>query len=189
MVSVAAAAIRGFLLIFGAIVLGLSVSLAKQQVLGSPPAETTFFAFAGAFGIIVSLLGILAIFIDKIPSVGIMAADSLASVFYIAGAIALTVALKPVSSCTSSDDVPREERYLNKLLNGGCAKPDPKGPPICPNAGSDLTGKHIDSYTAGRCQKVQADYVFGYVAFAFSAAAIVLNLLARGRRGTSGTYV
>jgi hypothetical protein len=63
------------------------VTLAKHQAVGSPPAETSFFSFAGAFGIIVSALAILAIFVDKIPLVGVMVADALASVFYLAGAI------------------------------------------------------------------------------------------------------
>jgi hypothetical protein len=74
-------------LVFGAVILALSVTLARQQVIGSPPAETSFFSFAGAFGIIVSALGILSIFVDKIPQVGTMVADALASVFYLAGAI------------------------------------------------------------------------------------------------------
>jgi len=108
MANIAAAALRGFLvsnlspkavnnctgiadngikLIFGGIILGLSVSLAKQQVIGSPPPETSFYSFAGAFGIIVSALAILAMFVDQIPTIGVMVADALASVFYIAGAI------------------------------------------------------------------------------------------------------
>lgn len=73
--------------IFGAVVLGLSVTLAKHQVLGSPPPETSFVSFAGAFGLIASALGILGILIDKIPRVGVLVADALASIFYLAGAI------------------------------------------------------------------------------------------------------
>ncbi|KAI3337248.1 marvel domain-containing protein [Xylariaceae sp. AK1471] len=185
MLKIAAFALRGFLLIFGAVVLGLSVTLAKQQALGSPPAETSFYSFAGAFGIIVSILAILAIFVDKIPSVGVIAADALASVFYLAGAIALTIALKPVPSCTSSGDVARFERYHNKLLNGGCSHN--KKELICPNAG---TLKTPDSYTAGRCQEVQADYVFGYLAFVFGAASIIVTFLThRGGGRTTATYV
>lgn len=63
------------------------MTLAKQQVLGSPPAETSFFAFAGAFGLIASAIAILAMLIEKIPRVGVVAADTLASLFYLAGAI------------------------------------------------------------------------------------------------------
>lgn len=73
--------------IFGAIVLALSVTLAKHQVVGSPPAETSFFSFAGAFGIIASAIAILAIFVEKVPRIGVIAVDTLASLFYLAGAI------------------------------------------------------------------------------------------------------
>ncbi|KAI1203230.1 marvel domain-containing protein [Nemania serpens] len=178
-------ALRGFLVVFGAIVLALSVTLAKQQVLGSPPAETSFFAFAGAFGLIASAIAILALLIEKIPRVGVIAVDTLASLFYLAGAIALTVALKPVSSCTSSSEIAQAERFLNKLLNGGCKTID--GKKYC-NAGPD--DEHFSEYTPGRCQKVQADYVFGYLAFAFGVASIVLTLLSnrRGRTPTT-TYI
>ncbi|KAI8628789.1 marvel domain-containing protein [Xylariaceae sp. FL1651] len=187
MLNIAAWALRALLIIFGAVVLALSVTLAKQQVVGSPPAETSFSSFAGAFGIIVSALGILAISIQRIPRVGVMAADALASVFYLAGAIALTVALKPVPSCTSSSDVARNLRYHNKLLNGGCTHV--KEELICPNAGSG-SGNDVDNYTSGRCQRVQADYVFEYLGFVFGVASIIVTFLAHRRGGTTtNTYV
>ncbi|KAI0976083.1 marvel domain-containing protein [Xylaria arbuscula] len=187
MLNIAAIALRGFLVIFGAIVLGLSVTLAKQQVIGSPPAETSFFSFAGAFGIIASAIAILSLLIDKIPRVGVIAFDALSSVFYLAGAIALTVALKPVPNCTSSSDLARGLRYENKLLNGGCKKD--KDSLYCPNAG---TVKTPDAYTSGRCQEVQADYVFGYIAFVFGVASVIVGLLTHRRGGTgttTATYV
>ncbi|GAW21686.1 hypothetical protein EKO27_g3110 [Xylaria grammica] len=185
MLNLAATALRAFLVIFGAIVLGLSVTLAKQQVIGSPPTETSFFSFAGAFGLVVSGIGILAIFIEKIPRVGVIAADALASVFYLAGAIALTIALKPVSSCTSSSDLAGYQRYNNKLLNGGCEHVKGVDQPICPNARSGGG----DDYTSGRCQEVQADYVFGYIAFVFGVASVVVMFLSQRRGGTTPTYV
>ncbi|KAI0458309.1 marvel domain-containing protein [Xylaria acuta] len=188
MLKIAAIALRGFLVLFGAVVLALSVTLAKQQAIGSPPPETSFFSFTGAFGLIVSAIAILAIFIDKIPRVGVIAADVLASVFYLAGAIALTLALKPVPSCTSSSDVARAFRFNNKLLNGGCSHE--KGGLYCPNAGSKNDEKHFDSYTSGRCQEVQADYVFGYIAFVFGVASAIVTLLNHRRGGTTtATYV
>ncbi|KAI1757486.1 marvel domain-containing protein [Xylaria castorea] len=188
MLRIAAFALRGFLVVLSAIVLALSVVLAKQQVKGSPPPETSFFSFAGAFGLIVSAIAVLAIFVNKIPRVVVIAVDVLASVFYIAGAIALTLALKSVSSCTSSSDVARSDRFNNKLLNGGCDHV--KGGLYCPNAGSSNDAKHFDSYTSGRCQQVQADYVFGYIAFVFGVASAVVALLAYKRGGTTtATYV
>ncbi|KAF3059248.1 putative acid phosphatase protein [Daldinia childiae] len=87
MLKLAVLGVRGFLLLFGAVVLGLSVTLAKQQVEGSPPAETSFGSFCGAFGILVSLIGIAALFIDKIPSIVSMGADGVATALYLAGAI------------------------------------------------------------------------------------------------------
>ncbi|KAI0554907.1 marvel domain-containing protein [Xylaria curta] len=188
MLNIAAFALRGFLVVLSAIVLALSVVLAKQQVIGSPPPETSFFSFAGAFGLIVSAIAVLAIFVNKIPRLGVVVADVLASVFYLAGAIALTVALKSVSSCTSSSEIARNERYHNKLLNGGCR--NVQGGIYCPNAGSNDDAKHIDSYTSGRCQQVQADYVFGYIAFVFGVASALITLLTYKRGGTTtATYV
>ncbi|KAI1421409.1 marvel domain-containing protein [Xylaria sp. FL1777] len=187
MSQIAIIVLRGFLVIFGAIILGLSVTLAKQQVLGSPPAETSFFSFAGAFGLVASIIAILGILSEKIPRVGVIAVNVLSSLFYLAGAIALTVALKPVSSCTSSSQLARHERFYNKLLNGGCEQM--KDGLYCRNAGSG-PGEQVDSYTSGRCQEVQADYVFGYIAFAFGAASVVLMLLNQRRGGTTtATYV
>jgi hypothetical protein len=99
---------------------------------------------------------------------------------------ALTIALKPVPSCTSSSTLAQNERYYNKLLNGGgCYKNG--GVLICPYAG---TQKHPDEYTISRCQKVQADYVFGYLAFAFGAASIIITFLThRGSGRATATYV
>lgn len=96
------------------------------------------------------------------------------------------MALKPVSSCTSTSAIVRSERFENKLLNGGCKTI--KGIKYC-HAGSG-DGEQADSYTTGRCQQVQADYVFGYVAFVFGVASVVISLLTQ-RRGvsTTATYV
>ncbi|KAI5926506.1 hypothetical protein F4810DRAFT_654692 [Camillea tinctor] len=179
MLKIAALALRGFLLAFGAVVLGLSVSLAKHQAIGSPPSETSFSSFCGAFGIIVTVIGILAFFFDKIPYTIVLGADALASVFYLAAAIALTVALRPVSSCTSSDLIQRAYRYNNKLLNGGCLH---RNGLVCPNAGSG-GGNSYDSYTSGRCQMTQADYVFEYLGFLFGAAMVIVGFLAYRRNG------
>ncbi|KAI1497741.1 hypothetical protein F5X99DRAFT_395906 [Biscogniauxia marginata] len=184
MLKIAVLALRGFLVAFGAIVLGLSVTLAKQQAVGNPPSETSFSSFCGAFGIIVAALGILSFFIDKIPFMIMLGADALASVFYLAAAIALTIALKPVSSCTSNGIVERGQRIENKLLNGGCLESG-----YCPNAGSD-NGNSYDSYTGGRCQRVQADYVFEYLGFLFGVAVVAVTfLLYRRGKGGPQTFV
>lgn len=68
-------------------VLGLSVTLAKQQGYGHPPSETAFGSFVGAFSIIVSAIGLASLWINQIPTVGIMAVDALAALFNLAGGI------------------------------------------------------------------------------------------------------
>ncbi|KAL7626494.1 hypothetical protein AAE478_003266 [Parahypoxylon ruwenzoriense] len=181
MLKIATLAVRAFLLLFGAVVLGLSVTLAKQQVVGAPPSETSFGSFCGAFGILISLIGLVAVFIDKIPVLVLMGADGLASALYLAGAIALTIALRPVSSCTATDDLNRYHRATNKLLTGGCQ--DVAGSTVCPNIGSE-------SELSSRCQRVQADYVFEYLAFIFGVAIVAMSFfLHRRGGGTTTPYV
>ncbi|KAI2780163.1 hypothetical protein F4815DRAFT_499938 [Daldinia loculata] len=145
MLKLAVLGIRGFLLLFGAVVLGLSVTLAKQQVEGAPPAETSFGSFCGAFGILVSLIGIAALFVDKIPSIVPIGADGLATALYLAGAIALTVALKSVPSCTSDDSESNYQRAINKLLTGGCGTLADKT--YCPGLPDDLMKKWSHEHT------------------------------------------
>ncbi|KAI1092379.1 marvel domain-containing protein [Rostrohypoxylon terebratum] len=179
MLKIAAIAVRAFLLIFGAVVLGLSVTLAKHQTIGSPPSETSFGSFIGAFGILVSLLGIGAMFVDKIPAFIVTAADGIATALYLAGAIALTVALKPVPSCTSNDNMARYQRLVNKLLNSGCQ-----------DVTSSCAGIPTESVLNARCQRVQADYVFEYLAFIFGVAVVGLSfVINRGGGGRSAAYV
>ncbi|KAI1344205.1 marvel domain-containing protein [Xylariaceae sp. FL0016] len=176
MFKIAGFALRGFLLIFGAVVLGLSVTLAKLQKLHDPPTETSFSSFTGAFGLLVSVIGIAAIFIEKIPSVVVMGADALASIFYLAGGIAMTIALKPVDSCTSLASA--DERFNNKLLNGGCV-----------GSGAKKSCYADDDQTQSSCQKVRADYVFEYLAFAFGVAMIATTFFLRRRGSSSTAYV
>ncbi|KAI1803517.1 marvel domain-containing protein [Daldinia bambusicola] len=181
MLKLAALGVRGFLLLFSAVVLGLSVTLAKQQVEGAPPSETSFGSFCGAFGILVSLVGIAALFIDKVPAIVPMIADGLATALYLAGAIALTVALKPIPSCTGDDYESRIARFTNKLLTGGCQTVG--GFDVCP-------GRPDENGLKSRCQRVQADYVFEYLGFAFGVAIIALTFFFnRGKGSRTAAYV
>ena len=74
-------------LITGAIVLGLSIGLSKHQVIDKVPPVTGFSAFVGAFGLIVAGLGLLSLWVDKVPNTVVLAADTLATLFYIAAGI------------------------------------------------------------------------------------------------------
>lgn len=87
------------------------------------------------------------------------------------------MALKPVSSCTDMSELGIYRKFHNKLLNGGCE--DTAAGKYC-WAGRD-DGKDLP----GRCQRVQADYVFEYLAFIFGLAAVVLGFLLHRKGGTS----
>ncbi|KAI1085492.1 marvel domain-containing protein [Whalleya microplaca] len=180
MLKIVTFAVRGFLLLFGAVVLGLSVTLAKQQEVGSPPSETSFGTFCGAFGLLISLIGLTALWIDKIPEIVVIGGDGLASALYLAGGIALTIALKPVTSCTAGDDLNRFHRAQNKLLTGGCQEVANHN--VCP-------GFTDEGQLSSRCQRVQADYVFQYLAFIFGISIVALTFFIRKRGGTSAAYV
>ncbi len=68
-------------------VLGLSVTLVKQQVYGNTPAQTGFSAFAGGFGFLASIVGLACLWAPKIPASAALVTDTLAAVFYLAGGV------------------------------------------------------------------------------------------------------
>ena len=74
-------------ILLGAVVLGLSVTLAKHQVNGAVPSETGFGTFAGAFGIIAAIIGLVAVFVESVPGIVSLAADALAAIFYLSGGV------------------------------------------------------------------------------------------------------
>lgn len=182
MLSYIAIGVRAILLLFGIVVLGISVTLAKQQVIGAVPPETGFGSFAGAFGLITCAVGLGSLWIDKIPTILVVGADALASIFYLAGGIALTVALQSVSSCTSTDDTITYDRLTNKLLSGGCINKD--GRLFCASMDNE------NEKGIGRCQSVQADYVFQFLGFIFGVGAIAIGWMIKKRGGgTTAAYV
>lgn len=183
MLSIATTALRGFLLLSGAVVLGLSVTLAKHQRTGGVPPETGFAAFAGAFGIISSAVGLVALFMESFPQLVALAADGLAALFYLAGGIAMAIAFKGVS-CGDESEAGQMAKYVNKLLNGGCGAII-NGLPICgifqdvPINDDNALGYELKQ----RCTRVQADYAFEFIACVFGVGAIILTLFASKRAG------
>lgn len=73
--------------IFAAIVLGISIHAIQWQKHGSAPSTTAFCAFAGAFGLLTSLIGLAAVFISAIPGLIMAVVDALASIMLLAGGI------------------------------------------------------------------------------------------------------
>lgn len=86
-VQILTCGLRNPQLIAAAVVLGLSVTLAKHQVVEGPPAETSFASFTGGFGVFAAAVGIAAIFLEAIPSLVPLALDGLSALFFLAGGI------------------------------------------------------------------------------------------------------
>jgi hypothetical protein len=181
MMKIALGALRFFQLIFSAVVLGLSISLAKGQVVGSAPATTGYSGFCGAFGIIAAVIGIAAIFFEGVNGIITWIADGLAALVLLAGGIAMAIGLKGVD-CGSLFSY-----YLNPIINCGTldlGKDTGKGWSCLGDSVQDRQ-KNI----AGRCRMARADDVMLFIAFAVSLGALAASFLfARKRLGSSNNY-
>ncbi|KAI0502872.1 marvel domain-containing protein [Xylaria bambusicola] len=180
MLSAVGLGLRAFLLLTASVVLGLSVSLAKQQVVGSVPTETGFSVFAGATAFFVSSVGMAAMWFDRLDQRITMILDLLVSTFYLAAAVALTVALKPVTSCTATDQVAEYNRMTNKITSGGCLTIE--GELACLHA----TSSDGTDLTPSRCKMARAGYIFEYIGFTVGIAMITAGYLL-SRQGRGGT--
>ncbi|KAI0907357.1 hypothetical protein F4823DRAFT_564922 [Ustulina deusta] len=180
MLSIIGICLRAFLLLIAALVLGLSVTLAKHQAVGQVPPETGFSTFAGASGFVASVVGMAALWFDCIDGKIVMGLDALVSIFYLAGSISLTVAMRSVSSCSATDKVSEYNRVTNKILSGGCITIE--GNLVCLHAATS-GGKDL---TPGRCSMAQADYVWEYVGFSLGVLMVFTGYLL-SRRGRGGT--
>jgi hypothetical protein len=78
---------RIFQLIFAVIVLGLSVHAAKWQEIGSVPTTTAYCAFAGAFALLVTIIGFAAMWFTAIPRIIMTGLDGLTALLLLAGGI------------------------------------------------------------------------------------------------------
>ncbi|KAK3075044.1 hypothetical protein LTR53_002015 [Teratosphaeriaceae sp. CCFEE 6253] len=161
---------RGLQIVFGAVVLGLSITAIQWQHFGSAPATSSYSAFAGAFAILAGLIGIAAGFFDAIPQLIMAIVDGLASLLLLAGGIAFAVGLKGVR-CSNN----RETAY-SFFLNGGChGKNDNK---VC-----GIPEENWKGVLEGRCKTVYADTVFLFFGFAACVAAAALCFIASRRSG------
>ncbi|KAJ5726833.1 hypothetical protein N7493_005860 [Penicillium malachiteum] len=158
---------RAFQLIFTVVVLGLSVSLARDQVVGKVPAQTGYASFAGALGVLVSLVGIVALFVDSLSGIITWALDAFASVALLVGGIIYAVALKGVN-CSKPD----EHAWDNVLISGGCKKY--KGDKYC-----YTYGMHGSSGVKSHCISAEADTAFMFLGFLACLAALVVGFLSR----------
>nr|POE49151.1 hypothetical protein CFP56_32301 [Quercus suber] len=169
---------RIFQIIFGIIVLALSIDAIKWQVYGSAPATTGYGAFTGAFCILIGLIGCVAIFVEALPGLIVAAADGLAAILLLAGGIAFAVQIRGVNCGKSDEDV--LSMGLNFLMNGGCrGKGDDETCGFAADA--DSTADALSTLLS-HCHTVEADTAFLFLGFVACIGAAVLCLMA-GRRG------
>ncbi|KAI6383618.1 hypothetical protein MCOR25_000071 [Pyricularia grisea] len=172
--------LKGFLLIASAVVLGLSVTLAKHQRYGSPPAETSFASFTGGFGIIVAAIGVASMFVDAIPTLVPLVAEGLAALFFLAGGIALAVAMKGVSCDGGIGTDAYLARWFNKILNGGCPTTT-----RCYVSDKDFaTDEEANDSLKARCVRTQADFAFQFIALFAALGALAMTFFTARRSGT-----
>ncbi|KAF1815072.1 hypothetical protein P152DRAFT_244528 [Eremomyces bilateralis CBS 781.70] len=157
--------------------LGPSRALIQDQWNNSSPAATKFAAFAGAFGLVVSLLGIVSVFVTALEGLITWVVDTLAGLFFLAAGVVFVVHLK-----TTNCDIHIAILAENPLLNGGCAVE--QGEEYCWYM---FAGEWSEEAAYGvlrdRCRMVQADTAFSFLACLTCVAALSLSFFF-GRGGT-----
>lgn len=145
------------------------------------------------FSIIAGSLGLIAVFIDRIPSLVPMIADGFGALFFLAGGIAWAVAMKG-QTCTEAS---LRKLYDNAILNQGCPpnqKVSSNEGPYCYVAGdqkadgwplTDLWPNPLK----GLCQKAFANETFQFVGFASFVILIGLGFLQAKRKGSKPSFV
>ncbi|KAF3911891.1 hypothetical protein ABW21_db0200763 [Orbilia brochopaga] len=103
-------------LVFGAIILALSVVLLQGQRAGDAPAVTKLSIFLGGFGILMALFGVISQILAALRNSKVVGGLDLATgLLQFAGGAAMAAKLGPgVNSCSN-----RQWRETNALINGG----------------------------------------------------------------------
>lgn len=139
---------------------------------------------------IVGAVGLVALWIEKIPSLVPIVADGLAALVFVAGGIAWAVGMKG-QTCTLSS---LQKLYDNPLLNQGCQPEDSKGERYCYVAGKQTEDpwplENIwPNPMKGVCQKAFANEAFQFLGFAGAVILIILGFLAMRNRGSKSKFV
>ncbi|PSR77218.1 membrane-associating domain-domain-containing protein [Coniella lustricola] len=188
MLSIVSIIFRALQMLFAIVVVGLSATFMKDQHVGSVPVTTRYSVFVGAFGMIIGSLGLVALWLDGIPSIIPMAADAIAALLFLAGGIAWAVGMKG-QSCTEAS---LKKLYDNALLNQGCnsnLSPNNYGP-YCYIAGDQseegwpLTNLW-PSPMKGVCQKAFSNESFLFLGFGAAVILVGLGFLMMKRKGNS----
>lgn len=168
-------AIRGFQIVFAAVVLGLSVGMIKGQgPFLSSPISLRYTAFVGGISFLTGFVGIAAEWVSVLQGMVGLIIDGLIILLNIAGGVLLAIQIG-VPKCSDTSDENRIELFKNHLFNGGCyGKVD--GEEVCWNGRDRLS--HLNE----RCKEAQADTVFLWFTAAVLLVAVTMTFL-RTKRG------
>jgi len=189
MLKIALLGVRGIQILFSAVVLGLSITLGKGQVVGHWPTTYSYAAFLGGFGMIAGAFGILCVFVHLFDHTIInLAIDGVVALLYIAGGAALAIQLK--GGCTNVLSM-----LHNKLINCGAVITTIDGEEwfdgLCgvtqKTTFNDLINKEA-GWLHQRCSEATADYGLMFGVVLTTLLAVGLTLLWR-RKGSGGYAV
>jgi len=178
--KIAACVLWSLQLILAIIVLGLSADRVKNQVFDDAPTTIKYSIFTGAFGMIVCVVGIVAVFLEIIPLIGVLAGDALSGIFFLAGGIAYSIGLKGVDCNAGSNDI-FNAMANSDLVNLGTIQVD----------GQTYYG--ISTFSTvdqlrDVCRRAIADETIQYLAFLFCLFTMAVMFLER-RRSSGGAIV
>ncbi|KAJ5301496.1 hypothetical protein N7508_006359 [Penicillium antarcticum] len=157
---------RFFQLIFTIVVLGLSITLAKGQQIGSVPAETSYGAFSGGIGILAALIGVAALFIESLDGIITWILDGVSALALLAAGVIFAVRLHG-TNCSDFSTL-----FGQKLLSGGCVKANDK-----------TTYCYWDEdHFKSRCTSATADTAFMFLGFLMCVDVLVVSYIFRNRR-------
>lgn len=193
MLSGIAIGVRAVHALLAIIVLGLSVTLMKGQKIGSVPTTTRYSVFLGAYGIIVTIIGLLGLFFEFIPNLITMGFDAAGALLFLGGGIAWAIGTKGLS-CTNKNSPNIDHLYTNSLLNEGCLpkKDNNKPYPYCAVMGDSDDNDTIEKAFGAlksNCQKAFADEIIMFITFALATVLVLLGFLLFKKRGSRSSYV
>lgn len=192
--QIVAAILRFVQIVFAAIVLGLSVTLAKGQApsdfkkqfpnagydLPGVPATTAYSSFVGGFGMLVALIGFASLFVELLQGIIMLVLDGLASIIFLAGGLAVAIGLRGVSCSTS--DSGQLSMYQNSLVNTGCHGEVPHLQCWVNYQYFNNDSGAVD-HLKGRCQMDEADSAFMFLGFIICLGLLAHTFWFGGRTG------
>lgn len=126
-------------------------------------------------------VGIVCLFVDRVPTFVQMVGDGLGALFFVAGGIAWAVGMQGQSCTVSKID----KLYHNPLLNQGCRS---NGYCLVQGQSADIDGIWPNPLQ-GLCQKAFANEGFQLAGFVAFVILVALGFLQAKRKGPKPNYV